>query len=1035
MERKNLIGTALTVMGLSNRAASHRGIRLAPLLSVAVMLAAALLVSTQPAHGQTTTTLVSNTGQSLTDFLVNNKLNTEREAFGQVFTTGSDVTEYRLDSIGIRFGTVDASSDPASELTVTLNDANVNRSAKRTNNDVLCTLTNPATFTADAVNTFDAPTSGETCPFLKPETDYAVAVTRANNNTHEISLARTSSQNEDTLTPPTGWTIHNNPDLVPGPDTTVPGAVIGKWTTLGEPKLMLEVKGAIIPPQLTSAITAFTAQSTGWNRVNFKVTVASAGDVYIRWRPESETSFGDNKFSGEPDADNILTVFGFTHGVRYVVQASQDESFNDPAQLEFTHEFNTVIRDVEAIEVTLTTALLKVTVVPGDDEFDGWVLWKLPAAPTFNNNRRLSIPPHTSSTTTLVEDLPMGTTYVLEAYDNSPAHRTPFYKFPRASFTTLVPAVFSTMSLTIVEGESGTYTLALGAEPTARVTINLSTDGEVTTQPTSLRFTRSNWDTPQTVSVNTNHDDDAVDDAVTITHTVTSDSAAEYAALANLDEVRVTVVDGDLPAPDVSVRTGHGYAALSWAAMQSVSPVLRYEVRWRESNGGTFNAWQSVGLATSYRVQDLTNGRTYEFQVRAVNANGNGEEGSVRGTPTATVTGTPTVPQHLNVKNTVSGIAKIGWTRPANALQQEQRYAPLAYSIIGSYELQVCNSAVNSCRNRDNENWYVLAVFNNHWSRDFTHQVLAPGVIRDNRYRVRAININGVASPWSNIAELEPTVIEHLLTRSPQHDTVWADFRVVHNPDGKPLYVRYTNLGTGSTVDDEPLRLTRKGDYRIVLTDLSPQNHYRVDLDFVDTFDSDRKLSGWVWTPRQGVFPLLSIYGKNVMDAELFTGGAWQDAGRPGPHRQDGRDRQIPGADGRRLLGRAPGLRPAHLQRRGPAARHPRGRRPLPVGAQLRKRRARRLEGDHRDGPAAEPVPIGYADRGPAAHALRGAVQARGVGDQTGGEPRPSLGQFGVGQGPGRPARQRRAARPLQRHLHRPRGGLHRRPDAVVERR
>ena len=66
MERKNLIGSTLTVIGRSglfNQAAFHRGIRLTPLLLMAVMLAAAFLVSNQPAHGQTTTTLVSNTGE------------------------------------------------------------------------------------------------------------------------------------------------------------------------------------------------------------------------------------------------------------------------------------------------------------------------------------------------------------------------------------------------------------------------------------------------------------------------------------------------------------------------------------------------------------------------------------------------------------------------------------------------------------------------------------------------------------------------------------------------------------------------------------------------------------------------------------------------------------------------------------------------------------------------------------------------------------------------------------------------------------
>ena len=62
MERKNLIGSALTIWGrsgLSNQTASHRGIRLAPLLLVAVMLAAVAVLAetsnpaqTAHAHGR-----------------------------------------------------------------------------------------------------------------------------------------------------------------------------------------------------------------------------------------------------------------------------------------------------------------------------------------------------------------------------------------------------------------------------------------------------------------------------------------------------------------------------------------------------------------------------------------------------------------------------------------------------------------------------------------------------------------------------------------------------------------------------------------------------------------------------------------------------------------------------------------------------------------------------------------------------------------------------------------------------------------------
>ena len=527
-----------------------------PLLLIALLaLVAAFLVSNQPAHGQTAITLVSNTGQSLNEFGLTAELDSEQEAWGQVFTTGSDVTEYRLDSIGIRFATIHASSDPASELTVTLNDADAVSIAKQPNNIVLCTLTNPTTFTASAVNTFDAPTSGNLCPFLKPETDYAVVVTRANNNTHEISLDQTPGNVTDTLTPHTGWTIDQSPDFVAGPDFTT-STLIGDWVGAAEPALMLEVKGAIIEPQLTSAITAFTAQSQGWNIATANVTVASTGTVYVRWRPKSETTYGDNLVSGDADEDSkaALRVGDLTHGVRYVVQASQDESFSDPAQLEFTHEWPTVVRDVEAIEVTFTTALLKVTVVPSDEELDLWVLWRLPDPEADWNNKRLSIPPNTSSITTLVEDLPMGTTYVLEVFPNTPAFRFPFYRFPRASFTTLVPAVFSPASLTIDEGESDTYTVVLGAEPTAPVTINISVDGDVPTHPASLHFTPSTWDTPQSVSVNTDHDNDDAHDEVTITHTVTSNSAAEYAALDNLGSVSVTVLDDDV-VPSVSSIT------------------------------------------------------------------------------------------------------------------------------------------------------------------------------------------------------------------------------------------------------------------------------------------------------------------------------------------------------------------------------------------------------------------------------------------------------------------------------------------------
>ena len=101
-------------------------------------------------------------------------------------------------------------------------------------------------------------------------------------------------------------------------------------------------------------------------------------------------------------------------------------------------------------------------------------------------------------------------------------------------------------------------------------------------------------------------------------------------------------VERPLPdAPAVSMQTGNGFVELSWQPIVNTTPIGHYEVRWRESPDGTFNDWTSVALATSYRVNELTNDQAYQFQVRAVNAHGNGPETSLRGAPTDTTTPTP----------------------------------------------------------------------------------------------------------------------------------------------------------------------------------------------------------------------------------------------------------------------------------------------------------------------------------------------------------------------------------------------------------
>ena len=76
--------------------------------------------------------------------------------------------------------------------------------------------------------------------------------------------------------------------------------------------------------------------------------------------------------------------------------------------------------------------------------------------------------------------------------------------------------------LMIDEGASGTYTARLESRPEGAVTVRPSSDDAgVFVSPSSLHFDAANWDIPQTVTVRTAEDDDAVDDTATLAHAVT----------------------------------------------------------------------------------------------------------------------------------------------------------------------------------------------------------------------------------------------------------------------------------------------------------------------------------------------------------------------------------------------------------------------------------------------------------------------------------------------------------------------------------
>ena len=116
-----------------------------------------------------------------------------------------------------------------------------------------------------------------------------------------------------------------------------------------------------------------------------------------------------------------------------------------------------------------------------------------------------------------------------------------------------------TSGLTTTEvGGTVTLTVVLDTEPTANVTIGLSSSDatEGTVSPSSLTFTAGNWDTTQTVTV-TGVDDDADDGNIdyAVTTAAASSTDANYNGL-NPPDVSVTNQDNDTAGVTVNPTSG-----------------------------------------------------------------------------------------------------------------------------------------------------------------------------------------------------------------------------------------------------------------------------------------------------------------------------------------------------------------------------------------------------------------------------------------------------------------------------------------------
>ena len=196
----------------------------------------------------------------------------------------------------------------------------------------------------------------------------------------------------------------------------------------------------------------------------------------------------------------------------------------------------------------------------------------------------------------------------------------------------------ATLTLPAASGGNGTLTYSLSPSPPA----GLAFDGSARTlsgTPTAVR--------------------------AGVEHTYTArDADGDEASRTFTIEVRAP-----LPAAPTGLTAagGDGAVTLSWADPGDDS-ITGYDVR-QKAGAGEFGDWTEIGSSdentTSHTVTGLTNGTAYTFEVRAVNATGDGAASSAGATPVAAADDTQPSLAAVAVQSYTRGVAIATLTLPA----------------------------------------------------------------------------------------------------------------------------------------------------------------------------------------------------------------------------------------------------------------------------------------------------------------------------------------------------------------------------------
>lgn len=241
-------------------------------------------------EAQTATTFVKNTGQ--TGSAANATLDSTFPAHGQGFVTGSVEGGYRLTSIGIYFATV-GETNAAAKIVVSLRETSGGNPGT-----TICTLTDPASISADSVNEFSVPS---TCDLVEDATTYFVVIERTDLSGGSIELQGTAATADDAGAA-TGWSIGDKAHLIlNGSWTAIDGAVRievkghPKLPATGQPRVRVSAEG----PGVLFADTSSIADANGLPE--------SGAVIYVPW-VYSWTRVDGNNETEVGNSQNYLLV-------------------------------------------------------------------------------------------------------------------------------------------------------------------------------------------------------------------------------------------------------------------------------------------------------------------------------------------------------------------------------------------------------------------------------------------------------------------------------------------------------------------------------------------------------------------------------------------------------------------------------------------------------------------------------------------------------------------------------------------------------